>query len=143
MSWVWGKLAAHKLQPEPTMTRFLLSSACAIAIATFAVAVVPVPARAAENDTIRAACAAIGLAPSEAPFAYCVQSLEGAVTRPETMLNPVIAADVTVGSGDTRVGHRSEYACRAVGIDPGTARYSYCVTNLKQTLFDSQNLLAR
>jgi hypothetical protein len=125
------------------MTRFLLSSACGLAIAAIAVTVAPAPARAAENHTIRAACAAIGLVPSEAPFAYCVQSLADAVARPETMLTPTIAVDATVGSGETRVGHRSEYACRAVGIDPGTARYSYCVTNLKQTLFDSQNLLAR
>jgi hypothetical protein len=45
--------------------------------------------------------------------------------------------DVVVGSGETRVGHRSEYACRAIGLNPTTARYSYCVANLRQTLFET------
>ena len=98
---------------------------------------------AADMNTIRAACAAIGLTPSETPFASCVRSLEDAVSQPALTLRPTIAADAPVGSGETRIGHRSEYACRAVGIDPGTARYSYCVTNLKQTLFDDQNAMTR
>jgi hypothetical protein len=125
------------------MSRLLLSSACGLAIAALSIMAPAAPAHSAEPDTIRAACAAIGLAPSEAPFTYCIHSLEDAIARPQTMLTPTVAADAAVGSGETRVGHRAEYACRAIGIDPGTARYSYCVANLKQTLFDSQDVMAR
>ena len=121
------------------MRRSLLGLAAIVAAAGMSMSA----AHAADINIIRAACAAIGLAPSEEPFAYCVQSLEDAVSQPALVLTPTIAADAIVGSGETRVGHRSEYACRAVGLNPRSARYSYCVTNLKQTLFDSQNVLAR
>lgn len=95
-------------------------------------------ARGANNMTIQDACAAIGLDPGEAPFTQCVQSLERSVSMPESGLAaPKSGGDVAVGSGETRVGHRSEYACRAIGLDPTTARYSYCVTNLRQTLFET------
>jgi hypothetical protein len=95
-------------------------------------------AHGANNMTIQDACAAIGLDPGEAPFTQCVQSLQ----RSSSMTESALAAsksggDVAVGSGETRVGHRSEYACRAIGLDPTTARYSYCVTNLRQTLFET------
>ncbi len=95
-------------------------------------------ARGANNMTIQDACAAIGLDPGEAPFTRCVQSLERSVSMPELDLAASQnGADVAVGSGETRVGHRSEYACRAIGLSPTTARYSYCVTNLRQTLFET------
>ena len=121
------------------MRRSLVGFAAIAAVASMALTA----AHAADINTIRAACAAIGLTPTEAPFDYCVLSLEDAVSLPGLTLKPTIAADAAVGSGETRIGHRSEYACRAVGIDPGTARYSYCVTNLKQTLFDNQNAMTR
>jgi hypothetical protein len=95
-------------------------------------------ARGANNMTVQDACAAIGLDPGEAPFTQCVQSLERSVSMPESALSASRnGADVAVGSGETRVGHRSEYACRAIGLSPTTARYSYCVTNLRQTLFET------
>jgi hypothetical protein len=121
------------------MRRSLVGFAAIAAVASMPMTA----AHAADTDIIRAACAAIGLTPSETPFTYCVRSLEDAVSQPALTLRPTIRADAAVGSGETRIGHRSEYACRAVGIDPGTARYSYCVTNLKQTLFDDQNALTR
>ncbi len=95
-------------------------------------------ARGADIDTIRNACAAIGLDPGEAPFIQCVQSLERSASLPESALAASQnGVDVAVGSGETRVGHRSEYACRAIGLSPTTARYSYCVANLRQTLFET------
>lgn len=95
-------------------------------------------ARAADITTIQNACAAIGLDPGQAPFTRCLQSLQRSLSLPDSALAASKSgADVAVGSGETRVGHRSEYACRAVGIDPATARYSYCVTNLRQTLFEA------
>ena len=93
-------------------------------------------ARGADTVTIQNACAAIGLTPGEAPFTQCVQSLERSASMPESALPARSEADTPVGSGETRVGHRSEYACRAIGLSPATARYSYCVANLRQTLFN-------
>jgi hypothetical protein len=94
-------------------------------------------ARGADIVTIRNACAAIGLDPGEAPFTQCVQSLERSASLPESALASQDGTNVAVGSGETRVGHRSEYACRAIGLSPTTARYSYCVGNLRQTLFET------
>lgn len=95
-------------------------------------------ARAADVITIRNACAAIGLHPGQAPFIQCVQSLQRSASLPESALaGSQNGPDVAVGSGETRVGHRSEYACQAIGLDPTTARYSYCVSNLRQTLFET------
>jgi hypothetical protein len=94
-------------------------------------------ARGANNMTIQDACAAIGLDPGEAPFTQCVQSLQRSASLPDSALAASgSGSNVAVGSGETRVGHRSEYACRVIGLDPATARYSYCVTNLRQTLFE-------
>jgi hypothetical protein len=96
------------------------------------------PAHGANNMTIEDACAAIGLDPGEAPFAQCVQSLQRSASMPDSALAASKSgSNVAVGSGETRVGHRSEYACQAIGLDPATARYSYCVTNLRQTLFET------
>jgi hypothetical protein len=95
-------------------------------------------AQGANNMTIQDACAAIGLDPGEAPFAQCVQSLQRSASLPDSALAASKSeSNVAVGSGETRVGHRSEYACRVIGLDPATARYSYCVTNLRQTLFET------
>lgn len=110
----------------------LMVGACAFASPIFPTA------RGANNMTIQDACAAIGLAPGQAPFTQCVQSLQRSASMPESALAPSgSGSDVAVGSGETRVGHRSEYACRVIGLDPTTARYSYCVSNLRQTLFES------
>ena len=95
-------------------------------------------ARGAQNMTIEDACAAIGLTPGEAPFTRCVQTLERSAKMPESALSASNnGPDVAVGSGQTRVGHRSEYACRVIGLNPRSARYSYCVGNLRQTLFET------
>jgi hypothetical protein len=105
---------------------------CALGSAVFQLA------RGAENMTIEDACAAIGLTPGEAPFTQCVQSLQRSVSMPDSALpTSKNGPEVAVGSGETRVGHRSEYACRVIGLNPTTARYSYCVGNLRQTLFET------
>jgi hypothetical protein len=109
----------------------VLIGVCALATPVFHAA------HGASNMTIQDACAAIGLDPGQAPFTQCVQSLERSVSMPESALAASgSGTDVAVGSGETRVGHRSEYACRVIGLSPATARYSYCVTNLRQTLFE-------
>jgi hypothetical protein len=110
----------------------LMIGACALSGAIVSAA------RATDITTIQNACAAIGLDPGQAPFTLCVQSLQRSLSLPDSALAASKSGtDVAVGSGETRVGHRSEYACRAVGIDPTTARYSYCVANLRQTLFET------
>ncbi len=111
----------------------LIVGVCALGSAVFQ----SVPG--AESLTINDACAAIGLAPGEAPFTRCVQSLERSVSMPESPLpESRRGANVAVGSGETRIGHRSEYACRVIGLNPTTATYSYCVGNLRQTLFETR-----
>ena len=95
-------------------------------------------ARGADVVSIEKACAAIGLTPGQAPFTQCVQSLRRSVSMPDSALPGANSGTgVAVGSGETRVGHRSEYACKAIGLSPATARYSYCVANLRQTLFEA------
>ena len=114
-----------------------LFSMVTIGICAFGSAVFP-NARAADVTSIQNACAAIGLHPGEAPFVQCVQSLQRSASLPDSALPASQnGTGVAVGSGETRVGHRSEYACRAIGLDPATARYSYCVANLRQTLFEA------
>ena len=92
-------------------------------------------ARAADMATIRAACAAMGLNPHEAPFDYCVRSLAAsAPARPRPGIAPVAI------SGEP---YRAEDACQAIGLDPSTARFSYCVGNLRATIDQSNNVGAR
>lgn len=120
----------------------VLAGAALIGVYASAVPVVSV-ANAADIGSIRSACAAIGLYPGEAPFAYCVQSLaKSAVPRSYAMNGPTPMTDAG-GYGAPHYGSRSENACAAVGLNPATARYSYCVSNLRQTLFDEQNIMAR
>jgi hypothetical protein len=102
------------------------------------------PARAADESSIGAACRAMGLNPSEAPFIYCVQSLaESAQPRVYAMNRPTIARDAGSYYDNSTTGYRAENACAAIGLAPTTARFSYCVSNLNQTLFDEQNFLTR
>jgi hypothetical protein len=99
---------------------------------------------AADMDSARAACATMGLNPSEAPFAYCVQSLSQSAEPQVFAMNPPTSASDAGGYyRNSTTGYRAENACAAVGLDPTTARYSYCVSNLNQTLFDEQNFLTR
>jgi hypothetical protein len=85
---------------------------------------------------IRAACAATGLNPSEAPYAYSIQSLaESALTKSNTMNPPIQMSD----DGGTDTGYPAENSCAAIGLNPATA-YRHCVSNLNQALFDEQNL---
>jgi hypothetical protein len=105
---------------------------------------VAAPARAADMSSVRAACTAMGLNPSEAPFIYCVQSLAESAQPPVYAMNrPTIASDAGSYYHSSTTGYRAENACAAIGLDPTTARFSYCVSNLNQTLFDQQNFLTR
>jgi hypothetical protein len=106
------------------------------------------PARAAESDSVRAACAAMGLNPSEAPFAYCVRSLAASAPAQGYAMNaPAAVSDVggypstyRPGFTGTGISHNAANACAAVGIDPTTARFSYCVGNLNAALFQTQGI---
>lgn len=101
-------------------------------------------ARAADTSSVRAACKAMGLNPSEAPFIYCVQSLaQSAEPQIYAMNRPATASDAGSYYHSSTTGYRAENACAAIGLAPTTARFSYCVSNLNQTLFDQQNFLTR
>jgi len=102
------------------------------------------PAFAADISTVRSACAAMGLNPSEAPLAHCVQSLSLSAEPQTYAMNPPVSVSDTGGYyHQSTTGYRAENACAAIGLDPTTARYSYCVSNLNQTLFDERNFLTR
>jgi hypothetical protein len=102
------------------------------------------PVFAADMSSVQAACTAMGLNPSEAPFTYCVQSLSPAAEPQIYAMNrPISASDAGSYYRNSATGDRAENACAAIGLDPITARYSYCVSNLNQTLFDEQNFLIR
>jgi hypothetical protein len=127
------------------MRRVLLVLAGAVAVAACASAP-PIlsPAQAAEMGSIRAACAAMGLNPSEAPFIYCVHSLaNSAPVQPYAMNTPTALSDAgdyrAPGTG-TGISHNAANACAAIGLDPGTARFSYCVGDLNHTLFDTETI---
>lgn len=94
---------------------------------------------------VQEACAAIGLNPSEAPFAYCVRSLLASASRQDRGLDVPTAAGAypstyRPGFTGTGISHNAASACAAVGIDPRTARFSYCVTNLNAALFPGQGI---
>jgi hypothetical protein len=100
-------------------------------------------ASSAPMSRIESACRALGLDPSDAPYVYCIQSLAAsASTQFYAMksLTQMSDADPDVG---INTGYRAESSCAAIGLNPATARYSYCVSNLHQTLFDEQNFLTR
>jgi hypothetical protein len=101
-------------------------------------------ARAADTGSARAACKAMGLNPSEAPFVYCVQSLaQSGGPRIYAMNRPPTASDADSYYHNSTTGYGAENACAAIGLAPTTAQFSYCVSNLNQTLFDQQNFLTR
>jgi len=79
----------------------------------------------AQLSQIQSACAAAGLNPSQAPFAYCVASMR-------EQANPHYVTD-----DNTMQAQRT---CAAMGDGPGTAQYSTCVGNLTQTLFDRSRI---
>ncbi len=103
-------------------------------------------ASAASNATIsrvETACLALGLDPSEAPYAYCIQSLAASAPLQLYAMTPPTKMSDTAPDGSIDAGHRAESTCAAIGLNPVTARYSYCVNNLTQSLFDEQNFLTR
>ena len=125
------------------MKNALLGTAAAVAVLCLGMSMAA-SARAADMSSIRAACRAMGLNPSEAPFVYCVQSLgESAQPQVYAMNPPATASDAGSYYHSSTTGYRAENACAAIGLDPTTARFSYCVSNLNQTLFDQQNFLTR
>ena len=96
----------------------------------------------APMSQLESACRALGPEPGEAPYAYCIQSLaESAPARSYAMNPPTQMSDAAADGGNT--GYRAENACAAIGLNPATARYSDCVGNLNQILFDEQNVSAR
>lgn len=102
------------------------------------------PAYAQDMQSVRTACAAMGLNPSEAPFAYCVRSLAQSAPAQNYAMNASnSASDATPyrpGFTGTGISHDARSACAAIGLNPATARFSYCVGNLRATLFDSQRI---
>lgn len=99
---------------------------------------------AASLDSVRAACAAMGLNPTEAPFTDCVASLQNSVPRDSRALRLSAGSGVTgLGYVTPSLGVGAQPACAAIGLDPSTARYTYCVANLRQTMFDDSNVNAR
>jgi hypothetical protein len=129
------------------MRRFVLVLAGTVIIAACASGPASIPARATDIDSIRGACASIGLNPSEAPFAYCVQTLRASAgpgshdQRVSSLAGTGVADAGGFGVGVT--GGKASRACAAIGLDPSTARFSYCVGNMRQTLFESGDINAR
>ncbi len=100
------------------------------------------PALAGDPSAAPAACSALGLNPSEAPFIACVKTLtQSAQSKTDATMSAARATDP--GAYAAPSGATVEAACSAVGLDPSTARYSYCVSNLRQVLLDQQNFLTR
>lgn len=97
----------------------------------------------APMSQVEGACRALGLDPSEAPYAYCIQSLAASAPLQLYAVTPPTKMSDAVPDGSIDAGHRAERTCAAIGLDPATARYSYCVNNLNQSLFDEQNFLTR
>jgi hypothetical protein len=101
----------------------------------------PAIAQTGNAGAIRAACAAMGLDPHEAPFFYCVRSLQNsAPARPYAMRTPTTLNDATPYRPSNGTAAN---ACAAIGLDPATARYSYCVSDLQATIDQENNIGAR
>jgi hypothetical protein len=92
---------------------------------------------------VESACLALGLNPSEAPYAYCIQSLAESASAQLYAMNP--PTEMSDAALDVRIdtGHGADTACAAIGLDPATARFSYCVSNLRATIDQSNNIGAR
>jgi hypothetical protein len=101
------------------------------------------PAQAAELNSIRAACAAMGLNPSEAPFIYCVRSLTASAPRRPYAMNRTVVSDAGQPGAGFAQGGDADGACAAIGLNPTTARYSYCVSDLRATIEQANNIGAR
>jgi len=115
----------------------------AVMIVAAGAAIVPAT-HAASLDPVRSACAAMGLNPTEAPFADCVASLQKSVPKDSHLLRVTAGRGVTgLGNVGPFMGVGAQSACAAIGLDPATASYSYCVNNLRQTLFDAGDINAR
>jgi len=112
---------------ETTMRRGMIFwGAAAVIVGVAAFGSQRAAAQTPQMSQAQNACAAAGLNPSEAPFAYCVASLR-------EQANPQYAVDDN--------GMKARRACATMGYNPATAQYSSCVGNLDQTLSDSQSMM--
>jgi hypothetical protein len=126
------------------MTRTAMFYGFAALIAGGALAVPSASAASgAPMSRVESACQAMGLDPSEAPYAYCIQSLAASAPLQLYATTPLTKMSDAAPDGSIDAGHRAESTCAAIGLSPATARYSYCVNNLNQSLFDEQNFLTR
>ena len=126
------------------MIRTAMFSGVAVLIAGCALA--GPSASAASNgpmSEVESACQILGLDPGEAPYTYCTQSL--AASAPLQRHAEISTTKMSDAAPDRSIdtGYRAESSCAAIGLNPVTARYSYCVSNLNQSLFDAQNFLTR
>jgi len=129
------------------MRRILLILAGATLVTACGVTA-PAPAQADETNSIRAACAAMGLNPSEGPFAKCVISLrESAPRRPYASASSAISrtnvSDAGAPGAGMHDGSDAAGACAAIGLNPASARYAYCVSDLRATIDQANNIGAR
>jgi hypothetical protein len=100
-------------------------------------------ASSAPMSQVESACRALGLNPSEAPYAYCIQSLAASAPVQVYAMNPPTQMSDAAPYGGLDTGYGAESACAAIGLNPATARYSYCVSNLRATIDQSNDLGAR
>jgi len=125
------------------MRRILLILAGATLVTACGVTA-PAPAQAGEMDAARSACAAMGLNPSEGPFAKCVISLrESAPRRPYAQAAVLSRTDAGALGAGMHDGSDAAGACAAIGLNPASARYAYCVSNLRATIDQANNIGAR
>lgn len=106
------------------MARLIPIMAVAALIAAGGFAAAPHAVAQDRLSQARDACAAAGLNPSEAPYAYCVQAAD----RPYAVPADDNMAQARIVCG--RMGYTGE-------------SYTACVGNVDQTLFDQQNFLTR
>jgi hypothetical protein len=90
----------------------------------------------AQDDRIHSACAALGLNPSEAPFVHCVRSLQASAPAQPAPATPVPTALAPTTNGATPSRVAEQRACSTIGLDPATAQFAACVSNLDATLFN-------
>jgi hypothetical protein len=100
-------------------------------------------ASSAPMSQVESACGSLGLNPSEVPYLDCIKSLAESAPAQSYATNPPIQMSGAAPYGGINTGYRAESSCAAIGLNPATARYSYCVSNLNQTMFDEQNFLVR
>jgi hypothetical protein len=89
-----------------------------------------------QHAQTQAACASAGLDPSEAPYVYCVMSLEQSGAALPAGGRAVPAPAPAIGTPY----NQAETACGNLGFAPASAGYANCVGNLDQTLEDAQRV---